>query len=337
MKRGGSVTLTWMICRCSAGDPGGHRSERGREKHPAVGADPPAAAGAAGRSSIAAGRWGRRMNWLTGGGWRWCCRTRCFSMRRCSITWRWGCASAACRGVKSGSGWRNGWSAWASATWRDAGRASFRRGSSDAISLARALALQPELLLLDEPFSALDAPTRARLLEDFHVLLSELSVTTVFITHDLDEALYLGDRVAVVLGGRLRQCGPPRGRSSAPRPIAEVAAFVGVETVISGRVATSTRGCWKWKSGDTNCRRWARHSRQPGSRLPAPRGYHPATAGCKGDGRQQRPQPPGGAGSALRPAGGSPGAGGGGLRVPGGGAGDAPRLPRSWAWRQGRR
>jgi tungstate transport system ATP-binding protein len=114
-------------------------------------------------------------------------------------------------------------------------------GEAQRINLARALVLQPEVLLLDEPFSALDTPTRAQLLEDFHTLLTVLSLTTVFITHSLDEALYLGDRVAVLLGGRLRQCGPPEEVFSAPAD-REVAAFVGVETVISGRVTSSQDG-----------------------------------------------------------------------------------------------
>jgi molybdopterin-binding protein len=95
--------------------------------------------------------------------------------------------------------------------------------------------------MLDEPFSALDAPTRSRLLEDFHALLQATRVTTVFITHDLDEALYLGERVAVILHGRLRQSGPPQAVFSAPAD-QEVAAFVGVETVISGQVVTSNEG-----------------------------------------------------------------------------------------------
>ncbi len=101
--------------------------------------------------------------------------------------------------------------------------------------------LQPELLLLDEPFSALDAPTRLRLLQDLHTLLSQTSITTVFITHDLDEALLLGDRVAVLLGGVLRQVGPPQDVFSAPSD-GDVAAFVGVETVIAGIVTSTQNG-----------------------------------------------------------------------------------------------
>jgi tungstate transport system ATP-binding protein len=114
-------------------------------------------------------------------------------------------------------------------------------GEAQRTSLARAFALQPQLLLLDEPFSALDAPTRSRLLHDLHTLLSQTSITTVFITHDLDEALLLGDRVAVLLGGLLRQVGRPQEVFTAPND-AEVAAFVGVETVIAGQVSFCQNG-----------------------------------------------------------------------------------------------
>jgi len=114
-------------------------------------------------------------------------------------------------------------------------------GEAQRVSLARAFALEPDVLLLDEPFGALDAPTRARLLEDFQALVSELAVTMVFVTHDLDEALFLGDQVAVILNGELRQQGPPDEIFTAPADL-EVAAFVGVETVIPGRVLTEQAG-----------------------------------------------------------------------------------------------
>jgi tungstate transport system ATP-binding protein len=114
-------------------------------------------------------------------------------------------------------------------------------GEAQRTSLARAFALQPELLFLDEPFSALDAPTRTRLLQDLHALLSQTSITTVFITHDLDEALMLGDRVAILLGGTLRQVGRPQDVFSSPTD-ADVAAFVGVETVIAGTVISENNG-----------------------------------------------------------------------------------------------
>jgi tungstate transport system ATP-binding protein len=114
-------------------------------------------------------------------------------------------------------------------------------GEAQRVSLARAFALQPEVLLLDEPFGSLDAPTRAALLGDLHRTLSEVDFTTIFITHDLNEALSLGDRVAVLLDGRLRQTGPPEQVFATPAD-QEVAAFVGVETILPGRVISNHAG-----------------------------------------------------------------------------------------------
>lgn len=82
-------------------------------------------------------------------------------------------------------------------------------GEAQRVSLARALVLKPQLLLLDEPFSALDPPTRSRLLEDLDALLDETATTTVFVTHDLNEAAQLAGRMAVIVGNRLRQVGGP--------------------------------------------------------------------------------------------------------------------------------
>ena len=126
---------------------------------------------------------------------------------------------------------------------------SLSGGEAQRASLARALVLDPDVLLLDEPFSALDAPTRARLLEDFQALIKATAITTVFVTHDLDEALLLGSRVAVLLDGRLAQVGSPTEVFNTPLD-AEVAHFVGVETVIPGKVTASFAGLVTIAAGD---------------------------------------------------------------------------------------
>ncbi|MFZ6026403.1 MAG: ABC transporter ATP-binding protein [Chloroflexota bacterium] len=114
-------------------------------------------------------------------------------------------------------------------------------GEAQRVSLARAFALQPDILLLDEPFGALDTPTRARLLGELHGLLRQTHTTTVFVTHNLDEASLLGSRVAVLLDGRVRQVGTPQAVFTAPCDPG-VAQFVGVENVIKGVVIQVAAG-----------------------------------------------------------------------------------------------
>jgi tungstate transport system ATP-binding protein len=90
-------------------------------------------------------------------------------------------------------------------------------GEAQRTSLARALVLEPELLLLDEPFAALDAPTREALADDLLPLLRETATTTtVMVTHDRDEAIDLGDRLAVLIDGRLAQLDRPEQVLTAP-------------------------------------------------------------------------------------------------------------------------
>jgi tungstate transport system ATP-binding protein len=83
-------------------------------------------------------------------------------------------------------------------------------GEAQRVSLARAFVLDPQLLLMDEPFSSLDPSARAKLLDDLAGLLADDHRTTVFVTHDLKEAAQLGDRVAVVINGELKQVGTSR-------------------------------------------------------------------------------------------------------------------------------
>jgi osmoprotectant transport system ATP-binding protein len=83
-------------------------------------------------------------------------------------------------------------------------------GQQQRIGIARALAARPDVLLMDEPFGALDPLTRDLLQRRFHAIRTDLGVTTVFVTHDMVEALILGDRIAVLDSGRLIQVGTPR-------------------------------------------------------------------------------------------------------------------------------
>ncbi|MEE1821716.1 ABC transporter ATP-binding protein [Streptomyces sp. BE20] len=99
-------------------------------------------------------------------------------------------------------------------------------GQQQRIALARALALQPRVLLLDEPLSALDAKVRLSLREEIRRLQQELGITTLFVTHDQEEALSMADRVAVLRAGRLEQCAAPAELYARPAT-AFVAEFVG--------------------------------------------------------------------------------------------------------------
>lgn len=110
---------------------------------------------------------------------------------------------------------------------RDRPGAKLSGGEAQRVSLARAFVLNPELLLLDEPFSALDAPTRLRLLDDLKSILAETGTTTIFITHDLKEAAKLASRVAVMLGGRIVQVGAPQEVFANPAN-PDVATFLGI-------------------------------------------------------------------------------------------------------------
>lgn len=111
-------------------------------------------------------------------------------------------------------------------------------GERQRIALGRALVRRPQILLLDEPFSQLDAPLRAQLRADILDLRTRLDLTMIYVTHDQAEALALGDRVAVMSAGRLQQVGAPREIYDAPAN-RFVASFIGspAMNLFSGTIA----------------------------------------------------------------------------------------------------
>jgi tungstate transport system ATP-binding protein len=118
---------------------------------------------------------------------------------------------------------------------------SLSGGEAQRTSLARALALAPELLLLDEPFAALDPPSREALLLDLERILRDTGITTVFVTHERHEALTLGDRIAVLFGGKMVQLGTPWDVFAHPATEA-VAQFVGADITLYGTVHVAEQG-----------------------------------------------------------------------------------------------
>jgi putative spermidine/putrescine transport system ATP-binding protein len=108
-------------------------------------------------------------------------------------------------------------------------------GQQQRVALARALALRPAVLLLDEPFSNLDAQLRVRLREELRLLIDRVDITTLLVTHDQEEALMLSDRIAVINRGRIEQIGTPEDVYE--RPVSRfVAEFIGWCSILEGEV-----------------------------------------------------------------------------------------------------
>jgi len=109
-------------------------------------------------------------------------------------------------------------------------------GQQQRVALARALAIEPQVLLLDEPLSALDAKVRAQLRDQIRRIQLEVGITTLFVTHDQEEALAIADRVGVMRDGRLEQLAPPTEVYARPAT-AFVAEFVGLTNRLPGTVS----------------------------------------------------------------------------------------------------
>ena len=114
-------------------------------------------------------------------------------------------------------------------------------GEAQRTSLARAFAIRPELIFLDEPFSSLDPPTRDGLMDDLQRILQETKTTAVMATHDRLEALRLSHRVAVMKEGRIVQIDAPETVMNHPAD-EFIASFVGMETILSGEIVRTGPG-----------------------------------------------------------------------------------------------
>ena len=129
------------------------------------------------------------------------------------------------------------------------------------VALARALAIEPRVLLLDEPLSALDAKVRVQLREEIRRIQLELGITTLYVTHDQEEALSVSDHVAVMYGGRIEQMGSPAEMYSAPAtPF--VAEFIGTMNRFEGTVVEGGV-----EHGGTTLQIEAAHGRPRGERV----------------------------------------------------------------------
>jgi putative spermidine/putrescine transport system ATP-binding protein len=114
-------------------------------------------------------------------------------------------------------------------------------GQQQRVALARALAPKPKLLLLDEPLSALDAKVRVSLREEIRSIQKKLGITTIFVTHDQEEALSISDRIVVMYGGKAEQVGIPFEIYNRPAT-RFVANFVGTLNVLEGTVTDAAAG-----------------------------------------------------------------------------------------------
>ncbi|MFN8447675.1 MAG: ABC transporter ATP-binding protein [Anaerolineae bacterium] len=114
-------------------------------------------------------------------------------------------------------------------------------GQQQRVALARALAIQPQVLLLDEPLSALDAKIRLSLRQEIRLIQRALDITTIYVTHDQEEALSISDRIVVMNKGRIEQIGTPLEIYNTPQsPF--VASFVGTLNLLDASVEDSRSG-----------------------------------------------------------------------------------------------
>ena len=138
---------------------------------------------------------------------------------------------------------------------REAMPAQLSAGQQQRVALARALVTEPRLLLLDDPFSNLEYELRVQMRQDLHALQRKLQITTILVSHDLEDALSLADRLAVMVQGSIRQIGSPATVHDFPNSI-EVARFVGVENFLPGVLRHHENQATEFYSSDFGSLRW---------------------------------------------------------------------------------
>jgi len=114
-------------------------------------------------------------------------------------------------------------------------------GQQQRVALARALVIRPDVLLLDEPFGALDKKLRDHMRVELRELQKKLNISTLFVTHDQDEALSMSDRIVVMLDGKANQIGSPIDIYERPQT-SFVADFIGRSNILSGKIETNVNG-----------------------------------------------------------------------------------------------
>jgi tungstate transport system ATP-binding protein len=123
----------------------------------------------------------------------------------------------------------------------DRGAKALSGGEAQRVNLARALAVRPEILLMDEPFSSLDAPTRESFVSDLERIIRGRGLTVIFATHDRNEAIRLADEIIVMNEGNIVQSGTPAEITRSPAD-EFVAFFVGTETILTGTIVGAAGG-----------------------------------------------------------------------------------------------
>ncbi|MBT7075895.1 MAG: ABC transporter ATP-binding protein [Anaerolineae bacterium] len=118
-------------------------------------------------------------------------------------------------------------------------------GEQQRVALARSLVIRPKVLLLDEPFNSLDRPVRLNLQEAVRNIQRELGITTILVTHDLEEAMSMSDRMALMMGGKVAAVDTPQLLFQKP-PSVETAKFVGVKLFIEGVASSGTLVSAEW-------------------------------------------------------------------------------------------